>query len=641
MMSDTGNIMEDILLGDIEKIKLDSITGLDSNQFVNSNKFIDDSTSESNDEFDEIMNRDVLKLNLREMHGAIPGSSPRLSSREIAQSPFYSEDEEYDGRPPGRRLAPLGQDNEAQDRELEEKANLAEKVKIMEEEQEELNSSLMALTSHYAKVQLRLQQIVAAPGESREELLKDLEQFAFRGIPNMKVGNTGTDREACLDDEQERAVEDQRRKQAEAIEQLKKQLEELESYAYLSGDSAPPSNLLLERQRLVMEQLRDRLNLNVEDIAKLSEEQLKASVDSAVGQIVNPLKMKSQLVGQLQTQITDLEMFIQFLQEESSVKMPLSHGCGCEKHEVSQKKGGAKREAEKRDRLKRLEDQQETITILKRAVQALQLASAATTLGCGGSEKFKKNTLKQGKKSHYGDLRARLEYSLDRLLDVCCTTDARTLEDPLVEGKDEIPTDTEFLMRSPEVTAIVRKELAVAIRDLMHHGLGQQSVASSLVPFSGCMSARGSKTQTGILHAWDVVVKFYEMKGGAEYNSAPARRLSRSFGLDLAGTTSSNKQALLQTVGQILASHTLYKRSPDAQFKALVCAGLNKRKLVPWLRLILRNQTVIETMYQPWSYTVATGFDDSLKLLERLSMYVFDLPVNIAVRQFEDMAEAF
>ena len=56
---------------------------------------------------------------------------------------------------------------------------------------------------------------------------------------------------------------------------------------------------------------------------------------------------------------------------------------------------------------------------------------------------------------------------------MCCTTDARTLDDPLVEGKDEIPTDTEFLVRSPEVTAIVRKELAVAIRDLMHHGLGQ------------------------------------------------------------------------------------------------------------------------------------------------------------------------
>ena len=61
------------------------------------------------------------------------------------------------------------------------------------------------------------------------------------------------------------------------------------------------------------------MNLNVEDIAKLSEEQLKASVDTAVGEIVNPLKMKSQLVGQLQTQITDLEMFIQFLQVLSPV----------------------------------------------------------------------------------------------------------------------------------------------------------------------------------------------------------------------------------------------------------------------------------------------------------------------------------
>ena len=59
-------------------------------------------------------------------------------------------------------------------------------VRKMEEEQEEMGNSLMALTSHYAKVQLRLQQVVAAPNEAREELLKDLEDFAFRGIPNMR-----------------------------------------------------------------------------------------------------------------------------------------------------------------------------------------------------------------------------------------------------------------------------------------------------------------------------------------------------------------------------------------------------------------------------------------------------------------------
>ena len=70
------------------------------------------------------------------------------------------------------------------------------------------------------------------------------------------------------------------------------------------------------------EQLKARLNLNVDNIDKLSEDELKAQVDSAVGQIVNPLKMKSQLVDQLQTQITDLEMFIDFLQGEASTIIP-------------------------------------------------------------------------------------------------------------------------------------------------------------------------------------------------------------------------------------------------------------------------------------------------------------------------------
>ena len=78
------------------------------------------------------------------------------------------------------------------------------------------------------------------------------------------------------------------------------------------------------------EQLKARLNLNMDNIVKLSEDELKAEVDSAVGQIVNPLKMKNHLVGQLKTQITDLEMFIEFLQSETTASMlPLEcHGCG-------------------------------------------------------------------------------------------------------------------------------------------------------------------------------------------------------------------------------------------------------------------------------------------------------------------------
>ena len=111
------------------------------------------------------------------------------------------------------------------------------------------------------------------------------------------------------------------------------------------------------------------------------------------------------------------------------------------------------------------------------------------------------------------------------------------------EEEEREEDDTEWLVRSPGGTSIVRKELAPAIRDLVHHGLGQGSSSLSVNPFSGCMSARGGAgAKGGILHAWDVVMKFYEMKGGAEYNSAPARRLSRSFGLDLAGSGTGNKQ---------------------------------------------------------------------------------------------------
>merc|ERR1719376_1612219 len=109
-----------------------------------------------------------------------------------------------------------------------------------------------------------------------------------------------------------------------------------------------------------------------------------------------------------------------------------------------------------------------------------------------------------------------------------------------------------------------------------------------MVPFiGGCMSSRAAATGMpasrhsggrGMTHAWDVILRFYELKMGHEFNSAPARKLSQSFGLDLSNSTSTtgggggsgNRQALLTAVGHILATHAPYKRSPDAMFKALV-----------------------------------------------------------------------
>ena len=65
-----------------------------------------------------------------------------------------------------------------------------------------------------------------------------------------------------------------------------------------------------------------------------STEDLRQAVDQAIGQIVNPAKVKEKLVDQLKTQITDLERFIQFLQGEIILSFDLftqklcySHKC--------------------------------------------------------------------------------------------------------------------------------------------------------------------------------------------------------------------------------------------------------------------------------------------------------------------------
>ena len=45
---------------------------------------------------------------------------------------------------------------------------MADQLAHLEEEQEQLNSSLLALTTHFAQVQFRLKQIVNAPMEDKE-----------------------------------------------------------------------------------------------------------------------------------------------------------------------------------------------------------------------------------------------------------------------------------------------------------------------------------------------------------------------------------------------------------------------------------------------------------------------------------------
>ena len=74
------------------------------------------------------------------------------------------------------------------------------------------------------------------------------------------------------------------------------------------------------------------------------------------------------------------------------------------------------------------------------------------------------------------DLRARLELAVDHILEACsrfeCITDTDCTTTSNSSTASEDGSDQpEFLMKSPLVTTIVRRELAVAIRDLMQHGI--------------------------------------------------------------------------------------------------------------------------------------------------------------------------
>ena len=445
----------------------------------------------------------------------------------------------------------------------------------LEQEQEQLNSSLIALTSHFAQVQLRLKQIVDASAEEKEKLLKELEEFAFRGIPdtsldvindltcNSNIPSHDTSNEngngSLEGSEEPSKLEQQRKKQKELMGKLKCQLEDLEKYAYETGDfNGIPSSMLIERQTVIIEQLKGKLALNLDDMDRLTPEELRKQVDQALRDLINPVIMKEQLVEQLKTQVSDLERYIQHLQRSlethdkimsSKCKHSSSDGqctCDCPLHGNSQTGLQPYDEiiaAERLSGIKRgcstnnsspgsfkdthREDSEEAIKMIKRVMTLLQMITFAQ-FGCNrGIKRFERNTLKKTTRgSHWGDLRARLEIIVDKIIQINkekFTNDSDYTSD---SGDEAV-----FSPANERMTSVVRKEFAPALRDLMEHGLcsedGVSSSASSLIVSSlfdwGCFSARSSAVSSSrddsfssssrrTLTAWDLILKYYNLK---------------------------------------------------------------------------------------------------------------------------------
>lgn len=654
------------------------------------------------------------------------------------------------------------------------------RLKSMEEEQELLTSSLMALTSHFAHVQLRVRQIVEAPSDERDVLLKDLEEFAFRGIPEPMATNQVSI--SCDDDHPDKNLEAIRKRQCELIDHLKSQLSELEKFAYESGAPVLPQHILLEKQKIIIDELKQKLNLNVSenDLPQLTSEDLKNQVESAIGEFVGPLKMKEQLVAQLKTQITDLERFIAFLQGDADDPKNIksisntndAYNSYAAKKKVSnrQKASSSKESTSNHNnhvtQVSNNFDEQSSVQVNNTSANATHSKSTeslnskahglmdkasllmqmfATTHFGLKPDRFQKNTLKKTSKgNHWGDLRAQLEVDIQEVASLAATLSfdreklvnlRKTIKKrkmaashrsngiistTVPKNRSRICKEIDFYDRlsssdsdendefydwekyrkriahcnknssdsinliNKELTTAVRKNFAMTLQRLIQHGLRMQTETTSslIVPFMRCLNpssindssaehraaARASSSflarnnvfppencsqfdneyeaNSGFfggsngrqMHAWELILEYYYLKNGDEYNNTPARKLSQSFNLEIVGAQAvSSKQSLLSAIGMIIALHSPYKRSYNAHFKAFVCTGLNSSQLVEWLNLIFGCSELVDTYYTPNSYVVRTGFRDSLRSIDVLSKYDFDLPVDLAVRHFRNL----
>lgn len=311
-------------------------------------------------------------------------------------------------------------------------------IKQLENEQEILTTSLQALTSHFAQVQFRLRQIVESPAGGRDGLLQSLEEFAFRGIPEVMRLNP-VEHENLY-----KIMERQQNRQFELIEHLKKQLSEAEKFAYESGADILPQSIVAEKQKAILNELKNKLKLNVDDnvLPQMTVDDIRAQVDSAIGEFVTPLKMQDTLVSQLKTQIVDLERFVAYLQDEeeltpefkAAIKNSKNPEIGFQTYNSKMARSRKKSESDNAKSPKSNvagtsksgfnQSQQDHVdhdlsgkvsSLLVKASAILDMF-AITQLSCS-SHRIQRNSLKKtAKGNHWGDLRAQLEVDVQEII---------------------------------------------------------------------------------------------------------------------------------------------------------------------------------------------------------------------------------
>ncbi|CAF2070529.1 unnamed protein product [Rotaria magnacalcarata] len=551
------------------------------------------------------------------------------------------------------RLTPIGGASSDTDYDGKFSDDFSEKQGLLEDH-EKLNASLSALTCHFAHVQLRLQQVISAPTpEDRENLLLELHKFASSGIPDVMCQSSIYTNDFA----HEQLIEAEKCREKIFINELKRKLDELERYALASGSlEGAPTSVMVEKQRILIDELREKLDLQLDDeaVSKLSAEELRQLVDQGIHQITNPMKIKEKLINQMRTEISDLEKFIDFLKTDSA-KSATNTTITFSPSSASETSGLTSTATTHTSNTAHSADSysswfpigHNSLNIFQTIKRILILTQLYTFffLTCGKRSVYKTFDQTTGTKQrdiiskhHFGGLRAQLEIAISKVLHIIRSNNLtlKYLYDDDTSGSDTDEYEKVYSSSAATLSSI-RQDLVPALRGLLEHGLNETSYSTSVCLW-GCFSTRSTNNQAeknDTMHIWELFLKYFDMKHGNEFVNSPARKLSQSFALDIVGGRPVTlTQYLLSGIDTIVKMHSKHPQHMDRCFKSFVCYALNERKLVPFLRLILQSPTLVEHYYQPWSYTKKTGFNDALHSLDRLTSIDFRLPIDTSVRRF-------
>lgn len=227
---------------------------------------------------------------------------------------------------------------------------------------------------------------------------------------------------------------------------------------------------------------------------------------------------------------------------------------------------------------------------------------ALSQMGCASqnAKNFKRNTLKKTTRgNHWGDTRAKLEVDIQEILGLVMQInktaaneeqlkiirdkEVETEDDEVfVEAKAKVSARKQSRYRSSssssstippinsltsssksdelkslniELITLVRKKFAVTLQKLVQHGLRSVNESRHLVPFIGCFANFQANSNHREypeedyteMHAWELILEYYNHKNGDYYTETPAQKLSQSYNLEIAGEgLTSNKQVCVR-----------------------------------------------------------------------------------------------